>query len=184
MMKATSFLAVMALSLLLVSGVQAYTWEEIDLEGTYGSGDNSALLVIDFSTIEDDSFAWEINFSDATVTVYDMLSTLDIYDPDFSFSMNAGDDGPINTITYGSYSAARLPPWYGYSSSDLGESWTNRGIAQGDLTIGNDGTFGLLFTSAGFSNTPETPTVPLPAAVWLLGGGLLALIGIRRRTVK
>jgi hypothetical protein len=30
-------------------------------------------------------------------------------------------------------------------------------------------------------DTPFTAPVPIPGAVWLLGSGLLALIGIRRR---
>ena len=35
-------------------------------------------------------------------------------------------------------------------------------------------------TTAGLSFTPNT-TVPLPAAVWLLGSGLLGLFGVSRR---
>jgi len=37
---------------------------------------------------------------------------------------------------------------------------------------------------SGFKSTTTPPPVPIPAAVWLLGSGLLGLAGIRRRFMK
>jgi hypothetical protein len=39
-------------------------------------------------------------------------------------------------------------------------------------------------TLAAISGTPPPPPVPLPAAVWLLGSGLLGLTGVARRKLK
>jgi hypothetical protein len=43
---------------------------------------------------------------------------------------------------------------------------------------------GLTLTSLGTITTTPTPPVPLPAAVWLLGSGLLGLTGVARRKLK
>ena len=43
-----------------------------------------------------------------------------------------------------------------------------------------DGT-GALLTSNGTVYSQDTPTTPIPAAAWLLGSGLVGLVGIRRR---
>ena len=179
-MKPSKYLITVLMLLLLSSGAQAYTLSEIDLEGTYGSGDNSALLVVDFTAAEYDSFAWEINFSDSTVTVEDLLTIVDNYDDDFSFTIQSETLGTIGTITYGSYSKTPPPMWLGYSSSDLGETWTSEGIRVASLTVGGEGgAFGL--TPNLGQGDPVTPTVPVPGAVWLLGSGLIGLIGIRRK---
>jgi hypothetical protein len=46
----------------------------------------------------------------------------------------------------------------------------------------NEGTVSL--TANGLVYTPATGTVPLPAAVWLLGSGLLGLAGVARRKIS
>jgi hypothetical protein len=43
---------------------------------------------------------------------------------------------------------------------------------------------GLTLTSLGTITSTPTPPVPLPAAVWLLGSGLLGLTGVARRKLK
>src|SRR4051812_12981193 len=45
-----------------------------------------------------------------------------------------------------------------------------------DITVAADGTL-----KVGSSGNPGGPTVPLPAAVWLFGSGLLGLFGVGRR---
>ena len=42
----------------------------------------------------------------------------------------------------------------------------------------------MSLTANGLVYTPATGTVPLPAAVWLLGSGLLGLAGVARRKIS
>jgi hypothetical protein len=46
-------------------------------------------------------------------------------------------------------------------------------------TVASDGT--LTLSATGLTYAAGTSAVPLPAAIWLLGGGLLGLFGIGRR---
>ena len=48
---------------------------------------------------------------------------------------------------------------------------------------GDDGNFGMIFGTWGTGSFTET-LVPVPAAVWLLGSGLLGLVGIARRKAR
>ena len=40
---------------------------------------------------------------------------------------------------------------------------------------------GTVTTLSGLNNVTATPTVPVPAAAWLMGSGLAGLVGIARR---
>jgi hypothetical protein len=155
----------------LATGVYAYTWDQIDLENTYGSGDNTALLVVDFSDAAGDSFAWAVNFSAATIGYTEILDVVAAADSQFSVVESGGF---IDDIIYGSYAGTSGVYWMSNTSSELGETWD--GYAG---SVGDDGTVGWV-NSASWGN-PVTPTVPIPGAAWLLGSGLLGLIGIRRQ---
>jgi hypothetical protein len=58
-----------------------------------------------------------------------------------------------------------------------------------DLSVTNNGASGYhavlngysFNTTAGASIQAGTPAVPVPASVWLLGSGVLGLVGVRRR---
>ncbi len=53
-------------------------------------------------------------------------------------------------------------------------------VGIGDFTDNGDGSY---FLSTGVDET-ETPTIPVPAAVWLFGSGLVGLIGLIGATKK
>ena len=183
-MKIGRILVTVMMLTLLASSAHAYTWDQIDLVGTYGTGDNTALFVVDFSDASGDSFAWEINFSTATITDLGILYILFKGDPDFTAVVQGAF---IMSITYGAYSGSYQPPyddsWFKYSSANLGESWS-RGDSDLGITVGDGGTIGLLFdqiSNPGYPETPVSSSVPIPGAVWLLGSGLVGLVGLRRK---
>jgi hypothetical protein len=70
--------------------------------------------------------------------------------------------------------------WFALGDSADGITWTaNAGIG-GNLIDG--WFFGINSDKDNWTlATLDTPAVPIPAAVWLLGSGLLGLVGIRRR---
>lgn len=60
--------------------------------------------------------------------------------------------------------------------ANLGDPYTNGGLYyQGGFYAGDDAVFRTYY------DDDATPPVPVPAAAWLLGSGLLGLIGIRRK---
>ena len=73
-----------------------------------------------------------------------------------------------------------------YSSTDV---TLNRATGGGSTVIGPDGTLGapiqdsstFLNFSPNFEFTVGTSAIPVPAAVWLFGSGLLGLVGVARR---
>ena len=164
------FFTVIFLVFITISSAMAYDLNEILLEGTYGAGDNTALLVVDFSDAADDSFAWAVNFSTSTIGYTEILDVVASYDSTFSVVKSGGF---IDDIIYDSYSGTSGVYWMSNTSSDFGETWD--GYAG---TVGNEGTVGWA-NSATWGN-PVTP-VPVPTAVWLLGSAMLCILGIRRK---
>ena len=66
----------------------------------------------------------------------------------------------------------------GFETFVFGSGWHNlSSVNFTDYTYDNGSSFGLL----AFDNIVVT-AVPIPAAVWLFGSGLLGLVGICRRT--
>ncbi|HNR12451.1 MAG TPA: VPLPA-CTERM sorting domain-containing protein [Thermodesulfobacteriota bacterium] len=74
----------------------------------------------------------------------------------------------------------RAPVWGDVFLKDGGDTAaTNSGYALPDPVTP---VTGLNITGYGFVGVPDTATVvPLPGALWMLGGGLIGLAGIRRR---
>jgi hypothetical protein len=105
-----------------------------------------------------------------------------------STALSLNNAGDTVTLTDGQDSAPTVIDWYTYSGSgsiadqsitrspDLGDSW----VAHSTVHYNGD-----LF-SPGFrlDGVEFGDPVPIPGAVWLLGSGLLGLIGIRKKLKK
>jgi hypothetical protein len=105
------------------------------------------------------------------------------------FSLNSTNETTTATVSSGSgFAENRYGLWTAIDFSSLGSS-----AIQLFGYTGNGGTGKLqsyilgsvtLDTSGNLKITGNAPTTPLPAAVWLLGSGLVGLFGVsRRRTV-
>jgi hypothetical protein len=170
-MKTGRVLVTALMLILLATGAHAYTWDQIVLENTYGTGDKTALLVVDFSSGPDDSFAWKVNFLEQSLTAIELTNIVADADADFTLTESGGW---LTQITYGEYSGT--DSWWMYDRTyDLGETWPD----YGDVSDGQG--IGWKSGTDAFTFSPETPTVPIPASVLLLSSGLLGLFGIRRR---
>jgi hypothetical protein len=82
--------------------------------------------------------------------------------------------GPDTTATLMSSTGATAQAFYGLTGG--GKSKPGEVFTFGQLQLSSDGTL---------SNVTSVSPVPLPAAVWLFGSGLLGLVGVgRRRSVS
>lgn len=106
----------------------------------------------------------------------------------FSYSMASGASAT------GSYSFSLAP---GQSAMGILFTWKiHTGIpvlnivnADGSgVDIDGDGTLGTIMQNGPFAGTPVgfsgQAVVPVPAAVWLMGSGLLGLVGVARRRIN
>lgn len=78
------------------------------------------------------------------------------------------------------YSLGNYEGWLDFElPASIGWSMTSDGIVgkSPELVIAQMGTYGVSLERVG-------PVVPVPAAVWLFGSGLLGLIGVARRKVR
>jgi hypothetical protein len=159
-----------------------------------GTGDDQALLIIDFgdnSTV--DSYRFGFNFTDDdTVTGWDMVqsvgtewdgvSALDSSVLYYDYTDYGWGIGIDNFYYDGDTTDAGT--WWEYfvaETDTLGNfpGWGSSGVGVAGRTLDDlswDGWYNPGFAGEG------TPSVPVPAAVWLLGSGLIGLVGIRRRS--
>jgi hypothetical protein len=115
----------------------------------------------DFSSLVDEK--WNVNdFDDNTNTAYDSFST----------GSATSNSGTINGAAWDGTTAILVKggqvgsDWGGFFGANYLEVWNVGFTKTGDLPT-----------------TPPTtpPAVPVPAAVWLFGSGLMGLVGVARR---
>jgi len=131
-------------------------------------------------------------------------SALSIFGPGFAAdisTINSNANGALSTeganpATHGVWDITNTgltSDWYGslHTENVLGGSQSLFYMALsngGNTTPGTYSQIGTVtLSSAGLNiaeSTNSTPPVPLPAAVWLLGSGLLGLTGVARRKLK
>lgn len=166
-------------------------WVEVDY--WTGTGSNEALIVIDWNNTNGpyvtETHAWGYKW-DGTTTIGNALSALDAAGAltvttgyGGAFLNDAYYDEVVQGIGTDNHSSAGYTGWWAIAECFDGINWlSNMGIG-GNLTDGKY--FGHNMDSGAWTtatlDTPFTAPVPIPGAVWLLGSGLLALLGVRRK---
>lgn len=128
-----------------------------------------------------------LSFSDTSATI-SAQKIIDVdaggfveYSFDIRFFENAGDISPFSTSSY--VSDTNIASHHGYLFSD--ERWADLdGKFEIEVTRGSFELkgFGYQTTSGNQVYSSIQPsTVPVPAAVWLFGSGLIGLVGLARR---
>ena len=93
MLRMAGFAVLCALCLAGVAG--AYTLDDVTTQGSYGSGGNTGLLVVDFWPNADwayepvDSFAFEVKF-DGTINGFELMDVVADNDANFSYAQGGG----------------------------------------------------------------------------------------------
>lgn len=178
------------LVLVSVSFCNAYLITDILTEGTYGTGSNTGLLVVDFWPTGDDStsIAFVVNF-DGLVNGFELMDVVALHSGgNFSYSALGGfladiwyikDFGGVE-ITYHAHGDWNSGTWLSqWNSVDFGQTW-NFGNGAGFDTYGDGDTLGwLCLPSTDWTSTPVTP-VPESATLLLTGLGALFMGRLRR----
>lgn len=134
------------------------------------------------STISVDSTAFQVILSE---TLGDFL---DVADETFTLSATSTDfDGFFGTFS-GSFSAGSLLSGT-FDNLELFDFGGGEGTFDGELVYTGGSLKGSLdfgfieatFSGSDFAAKIKVETVPVPAAVWLFGSGLIGLVGVARR---
>lgn len=107
------------------------------------------------------------------------------------------DDGSVHTIIDGAITATATQLWFNFGLVDTsylifqgGEPYFNYwcletsgcgGSSAGEVMGNRVGGIGIAQSESRTGNIAFAEVVPVPAAVWLFGSGLLGLVGIARR---
>lgn len=151
----------------LAQGVDRYTLDPV------AEGDDARL----FTVIED--WGWGL-------TIFGI--GYDVDNDGFTYA-SIGDEGGIAEDADDVYNEGWYNGYWSYWVSDGGADWgySGWGIAARELYDGSWDGWSFSGTAGyGDGSAPGTPVaaqapVPLPGAVWLLGSGLLGLVGLGRR---
>ena len=183
------------------------TW--VDVEAWTGTGSNETILVVDWNRLDNgpetvsESHAFGYRW-DGTAYESDMLSAFNdagilevttAYGGAFVVNIKYDDveDGEYHQhIEEGSWNLASTSNpyayWGGWGDSNTEWDFNKAGITEELLA---DGQYEGINAIMWFGSLPDYADdqldipfapVPIPGAVWLLGSGLLGLIGIRRRS--
>ncbi|OPX40888.1 MAG: hypothetical protein B1H13_05055 [Desulfobacteraceae bacterium 4484_190.3] len=183
------------------------TW--VDVEAWTGTGENETILVVDWNRLDNgpetvsESHAFGYRW-DGTAYESDMLSAFNdagilevttAYGGAFVVNIKYDDveNGEYHQhIEEGSWNLASTSNpyayWGGWGDSNTEWDFNKAGITEELLA---DGQYEGINAIMWFGSLPDYAddqldipfaTVPIPGAVWLLGSGLLGLIGIRHRS--
>jgi hypothetical protein len=166
---------VMGLVVVLVFAANAcaYTFDDCLVDYWAGSGNNKAVVVIDFGPA---SYAFGYRWDNGTKYGKDLMDAVDL-----TGAMNyTQSSGFLNTISYNNYLNAGQngwpSDWWVYFTSTDGVNWTGAQVGFADRVLSNgcwDGWAHQTTDSWPPDHSPTMPT-PEPFTITLLGiGGLL-----------
>lgn len=176
-------------ALLIASQASAATVSVIQAETIANVGDPFTLTVhgsdfLDGVSAGSISLTWDATAMTATSTLAEVLATAPVGYSDL-FGTSSLVAGQLN-VTLATFGAA-LPSAFDFVSIDFVSNTSavsNIGIAQGLDGLWQDGNLQPIpaseVTYVG-ATLNTAPPVPVPAAVWLFGSGLIGLVGVARR---
>lgn len=167
-------------------------------QGGAAQGTNQLNAYNDYNNTDHNNDGWKIESNlfqeQAGICACDVGKTVS-----FTFDAKLGDlDSPTEALAF----IKTLDPSAGYATTNfvtqdmavIPETWGTYNITLliDDSLIGQTLQFGFNSTVTGTGSTPFTPSgvfydnidmtvIPVPAAVWLFGSGLLGLVGVARR---
>lgn len=182
------------------------TW--VNVEAWVGEGENETILVVDWNCLDtgeetiSESHAFGYRW-DGTAYELDMLLAFDAAGI-LTVTQGSFANGWLDNIGYSgdedgeTHLHVEEGSWNLASTSDPYAEWGTFGNSEWDMNTGLmdtellvDGQFeginAIMYYGSlpGYANDqldiPFAAPVPVPAAVWLLGGGLAGLVGMRRR---
>jgi hypothetical protein len=180
-------IVLIAISILLASSlqIQAFTYEtNVPYTGSLGK----------YEVLSSDMTTSTVNRGDAELFKFDITSNftpLNINYGEFQVVFNTGSNQSnlVNIYLYDNASESKLltTSALNLSSLTLPYTWSYI-LTSADLAgyVRDDGIFSLLIDVGGGNNRKAylsrvTGVVPIPAAAWLLGTGVIGLVIIRRK---
>jgi len=192
-MKKSFGIAAACLALLVAATTgHGYTIDDVIIEYWAGSGDDEAVLVVDFGSSANYAFGYRWNGSAVS---WDMLDAIDAAGSLEKTATNYGTvTAPgwlVDTISYDGHTMGVGNYFANFFISDDGENWTvpNYGVSSRSLSDGVFDGFGEAYSEwygLGHPDNvyepadPPTTPIPEPAALCLLAVGAPALLRRRR----
>ncbi|WDN89830.1 hypothetical protein BuS5_02798 [Desulfosarcina sp. BuS5] len=177
----------------------------VDVETWMGTGSNETILVVDWNRLDNgvdtvsESHAFGYRWDGAK---YESEMLDDFHNAGILAVSTGYGGGFVMNIAYDDVDDNEVHmhieegSWNLASTSDSNARWGTWGDSEWDFNSGGtdvellvDGQYEGINAIMYFGSLPDyaddqldIPAVPVPAAVWLLGSGILGLVGIRRRS--
>ena len=162
------------------SAASALDFDQVITEGTVGSGDRQAMVVVDWNGGATPSHAWQFRWND-DATFADALNAIETAFSSFDWSNAAF----VTELDYEDHVGNR-DGWMSFWHSADGEAWQTNNLGLFDHTLSDQGWVGA--NAAGIAgNWPGgAPAVPAPepATALLLSGAAAALVLRRERRAR